>query len=172
MDGFTHDSVNNKTIEWYTPAYVVETLRRCGGVFELDPCAPLGGVDWLNIPEFYHVENCGMKNDWGVRPVWLNPPYGNKTGTWLAKAANHQNAIALVFARTDCKWFHDAVAKASGLLFLKGRIKFVDAMNITAGNGAGAGSLLIAFGKQNADVLKRASQTNELAGLFVQLGEI
>jgi hypothetical protein len=46
----------------------------------------------------------------------------------LEKMHYHRQGVALVFARTDCKWFHDYVAKADAILFLKGRVKFVDGL--------------------------------------------
>jgi hypothetical protein len=69
----------------------------------------------------------------------------------------HRNGICLVFARTDCKWFHDYVVKADAILFLKGRIKFVDGLGVTGEAGAGSGSMLIAWGKDNVEALKRMS---------------
>ena len=167
--GFTHDSVDNKTVDWYTPAYVVDTLRECGANFTLDPCAPAGGVPWLNMPKHYSLADDGLKQSWDGESVWLNPPYGRNTPVWLEKLADWNTGIALVFARTDCAWFHEAVKVASAALFLKGRIKFVDGLGKTAGNGAGAGSMLIAYGHENAEVLRKAAKTEQLSGLYVDL---
>ena len=55
--------------------------------------------------------------------------------------------------RTDCAWFHDYVAKADAILFLKGRVKFVDGLGVSGGNGAGSGSMLIAWGRENVQSL-------------------
>ena len=167
--GFTHDSVANKTVDWYTPAYVIDTLRNCGAHFTLDPCAPAGGVPWLNIPKSYSLDDDGLAQSWAFESVWLNPPYGRNTPVWLGKMQEHGDGIALVFARTDCGWFHETTKKASAVLFLKGRIKFVDGLGKTAGNGAGAGSMLIAYGVSNAEALRKASQTEQLSGLYVGL---
>lgn len=35
--GFTHDNVNNASVDWYTPAWVFEELNL---QFDLDPCHP------------------------------------------------------------------------------------------------------------------------------------
>ena len=40
-------------------------------------------------------------------------------------------------------------------LFLNGRIKFVDGLGATSGNGAGSGSMLIAWGSRAVVALKR-----------------
>jgi hypothetical protein len=73
---------------------------------------------------------------------------------WLKKMHSHRNGIALVFARTDCAWFHESVAKADAILFLKGRVKFVDGLGATGGSGAGSGSMLVAWGADNVDALE------------------
>ena len=68
---------------------------------------------------------------------------------------NHRYGIALVFSRTDCAWFHDYVANADAILFLKGRVKFVDGLGMTSGGGAGSGSMLIAWGNRATKALER-----------------
>ena len=74
----------------------------------------------------------------------------------------HRNGIALVFARTDCGWFHEYVAKADAILFLRGRIKFVDAQGKTGGHGAGAGSMLVAWGAENVAALAKMTDLGKL----------
>lgn len=86
--------------------------------------------------------------------VFLNPPYGKQTPDWLAKMDLHRNGIALVFARTDCAWFHNSIAKADAILFMKGRVRFVDGLCATKGSGAGSGSMLVAWGDENVKVLE------------------
>ena len=66
----------------------------------------------------------------------------------------HRNGIALVFARTDCGWFHNFIAKADAILFMKGRVRFVDGLCATKGSGAGSGSMLVAWGDENVKVLE------------------
>ena len=70
----------------------------------------------------------------------------------------HRNGIALVFARTDCAWFHNYVIQADTILFVQRRIKFVDGLGKTSGNGAGAGSMLIAWGADAVAALKNMSK--------------
>jgi len=68
---------------------------------------------------------------------------------------DHRNGIALVFARTDCKWFHDYCTKADAILFIKSRVKFIDGLGVTSKSGAGSGSMLIAWGSDNVEALKK-----------------
>lgn len=149
--GFTHDNVANATVDWYTPKWIFDTLDL---VFDLDPCAPEGGVPWIPAKRHYSLKDDGLTQNWEGN-VWLNPPYGKHTSQWMEKMHQHRQGIALVFARTDCQWFHKFVAKSDAICFLKGRIKFVDGLGVTSGNGAGCGSMLAAWGAENAERLKR-----------------
>lgn len=151
--GFTHDNKNNATHDWWTPPWIFETL---GLDFDLDPASPEGGVPWIPAKKIYTAEEDGLIQDWQGM-VWLNPPYGKHTSAWLNKMHQHRNGIALLFARTDCRWFHDFVIKADAILFLKGRVSFIDAQAITKSQGAGAGSMLIAWGKDCVDALDTMS---------------
>lgn len=160
--GFTHDSKDNKSVDWYTPKWVFDELDLS---FDLDPASPEGGVPWIPTKKFYTEKDNGLVQPWDGL-VWLNPPYGKHTGAWLEKMHHHRNGVALVFARTDCKWFHDYVAKADSILFLKGRIKFVDGLGKTGGNGAGCGSMLVAWGAASDLALKEMEQCGY--GYYVQ----
>lgn len=161
--GFTHDNVANKSVDWYTPPWIFQEL---GLHFTLDPCAPPGGVPWIPATMAYCEADNGLVMPW-MGQVWLNPPYGAHTGAWLAKMHEHRNGVALVFARTDCAWFHDYAAKADAILFLRGRVKFVDGLGKTGNSGAGAGSMLIAWGNESVEALRRMSSR----GLFMELNK-
>lgn len=152
--GFAHDNVNNKSVEWYTPKWIFDKL---GLNFDLDPCSPEGGIPWIPAKKYLSVKDDGLTSTWGDDLVWLNPPYGRFTGAWLDKMHRHRKGIALVFARTDCAWFHNSVVNADAILFLKGRVKFVDGLGITGGGGAGCGSMLIAWGGVSVNALESLS---------------
>ena len=47
--GFTHDNVDNLSVDWYTPPYIFDGL----GVFDLDPASPIGGVKWIPALQYY-----------------------------------------------------------------------------------------------------------------------
>ena len=141
------------TVEWYTPPSIFEMLK-CG--FTLDPCHPgLSVVNWVPTLCLYTKADDGLVKPWWGR-VWLNPPYGRELPPWLAKMHEHRDGIALVFARTDTAWFHDYVAKADGILFLKKRVRFVDATGVQ-GDSPNCGSMLVAWGALNVLSLKAAA---------------
>ncbi len=148
--GFTHESQDIVTVEWYTPSWIFECL---GIDFNLDPCHPKKRLPWIPVKHVYTIKDNGLVKPWSGR-VWLNPPYSNQTGTWLAKMHHHRNGIALVFSRTDCQWYHDYIATSDAILFLEGRVQFVDERGKRRGSGSGCGSLLAAWGSSNVRALR------------------
>jgi hypothetical protein len=147
-----------KSDTWLTPPEILKRLGR----FDLDPCCP-SKIPWSTAQTMLHVE--GLEADWFGR-VWLNPPYGPETGKWLAKLADHGDGIALIFARTETEMFFQHVwPKASGLLFIKGRLHFHDISGQRAKFNSGAPSVLVAFGIDNSHAL----QTSGIDGAFVRL---
>lgn len=152
--GFTHEvAVGGKSVEWYTPPEVFKAL---GLTFDLDPCAPRGGLSWIPSRRFYWLpEFNGLHEPWEGR-VWLNPPYGPSTARWLARFAEHRNGIALVFSRTGNRWAQRAIAAADAVLFVSGRLNFVDSNGRRGGKRAGADSMLLACGLDNAEALRRS----------------
>jgi hypothetical protein len=162
--GFSHESPAAMSIEWYTPPHIFQSL---GLTFDIDVCAPIGGIPWIPAHLSFSKEDDGLMQPW-VGLVWCNPPYGKETPLWLKRMHKHRNGVALVFARTDCKWFHDYCAEADAILFLKGRVRFVDGLNISKGSGAGSGSMLVAWGETAVNALFGMHLIGE--GRFVDLG--
>ncbi len=159
--GFTHDNVDNKSVDWYTPPWIFEGL---GLQFDLDPCQPEQPIKWIPAKKTFSLKDDGLAQQWDGL-VWLNPPYGKYTGDWLKKMDTHRNGVALVFSRTDCAWFHNFVVNADAILFLKGRVKFVDGLGVSGGNGAGSGSMLIAWGEDSVNALRAMSDKGLYVGL-------
>ena len=149
-------------IDWYTPKEIIESL----GEFDLDPASCDIAIKINNSAKNYYTkDDDGLQQEWNGR-IWLNPPYSQpELRLFLEKMALHNNGIALTGAKVDTKWFHDVVLeKASAIKLLYGRIKFYDSDGII-GKQPRNGSILIAFGKENADILSR----NTLKGKFIRL---
>jgi DNA N-6-adenine-methyltransferase (Dam) len=141
------------SVEWYTPPSVFHAL---GLRFDLDPCAPKGGVPWVPAQRHYSVEDDGLAQPWLGR-VWLNPPYGAATSAWVERLARHGDGVALVFARTDTTWAQRAIANATAVCFVSGRISFIAGHGgEQRGHNAAAGSMLLAYGDTCADALRRS----------------
>ena len=134
--------------EWLTPPEIIKML----GDFDLDPCAPIERP-WKTAKQHYTKLDNGLIQNWEGR-VWCNPPYGKEAAFWLEKCAMHGNAIALTFARTETRMFFNHIwYKATAVLFIKGRLKFYHVTG-EQGDSAGAPSVLIAYGKENAVALR------------------
>ena len=146
--------------EWLTPPSIVDAL----GPFDLDPCAPVNWP-WPTAMRHYNINDDGLAQEWRGR-VWCNPPYGRQAEKWLEKLASHGNGIALIFARTETKMFFAQVwAKADAVLFLEGRLFFHHVDGTRAKSNSGAPSVLIAYGRDNAKILRNCS----LKGKFLTL---
>lgn len=132
--------------EWLTPPELIRSL----GEFDLDPCAPIVRP-WDTAKNHYTINDDGLKEDWhGL--VYCNPPYDH-VEEFLRKCAIHNNAIALVYARTETNWFKTTVwDSATAVLFLHGRIRFYH-VNGSRGGSPGCGSVLIAYGVTAANRL-------------------
>jgi len=74
----------------------------------------------------------------------------------MQKAAMHGNAIALVFARTDVKWFQDLAPTMDAVLFVSGRIRFYQGNIRNQGGTPGTGSMLIAWGEEAHNRLRNS----------------
>lgn len=150
--GLVHERPQGASDEWYTPSEVFDAL---GLRFDLDPASPVAGpVPWVPADRFYTKNDNGLWLPWEGR-VWLNPPYGRDIPVWLDRMASHGNGIALLFARTDTRWFHRYVTTADAVVFGYDRMYFV--MPSGERGRAPAGSVFFAWGADNAEALLRAN---------------
>lgn len=157
----SHQSARAETTTWLTPPGIVTAL----GPFDLDPCAAPSPRPWPTATRHIELPEDGLLAPWHGR-VWLNPPYSFEAWTWLDKLADHGRGIALVFARTETAGFVRTVWKrASGVLFLHGRLHFHYPDGRRADANSGAPSCLVAYGQADAEILRRA----HLSGTFVPL---
>lgn len=156
-----HESARMKNDEWLTPPEILSAI----GPFDLDPCAPRVRP-WETAAKHYTVDDNGLLKPWHGR-VWLNPPYSSQeVPRWLARLAEHGNGMALVFARTETEWYFDNIwNRATACLFLRGRLCFHYVDGRKAKANAGAPSVLVAYGADNAEVLRRCG----IVGQFVPL---
>lgn len=156
----TFEKSANSTDEWYTPPEIIESL----GPFDLDPCAPVKPL-WQTAKVMYNKNNDGLKQVWNGR-VWLNPPYSRPLiEKFVKRLAEHGNGIALLFNRCDSKMFQDIIfQKATAMKFLRNRIRFYRE-NGELGDSPRCGSILIAFGEDNAEILRTCS----IEGKYIQI---
>lgn len=151
--GFTHESTKAATVEWYTPAFVFEALgfNETDRRFSMDVCSPGGHLTHVPADTHLTIVEDGLATPWHGT-VWMNPPYTG-IAPWMAKLADHGDGVALVFARPDTKWFQAALAKATVVCFVAGRISFINGLTRQAKGTPGTGSALFAFGETAAAAL-------------------
>jgi hypothetical protein len=145
---------------WITPKYILDAL----GEFDLDPCTP-PEMPWETAKNRYTEIDDGLIQPWHGR-VWLNPPYGRKVNAWMEKMDSHGTGTALIFARTETAFFFDSIwNSAHAIFFFKGRLHchYVDGTRAKA--NAGAPSALVAYGRDDADMLEASG----LDGKFILL---
>lgn len=101
---------------WSTPKQVYESLNREFN-FNFDPC-PLGGTD-------------GLTADWDS-PAFVNPPYSD-IANWCKRCyeehSRGKTIVMLIPSRTDTRYWHEYIMKATEIRFIKGRLKFGDSKN-------------------------------------------
>ena len=112
----------------------------------------------------YNKNDDGLKQERKGR-VWLDPPYSRPLMECSVKRmAEHGNGIALLFNRRDSKMFQDVIfEKATAMKFLRNRIRSFRPDG-TRGDSPGCGGILIAFGENNAGILKN----RDMAGKYVR----
>lgn len=166
-----HQSHNSITQTWLTPPHILTAL----GPFDLDPCAAPEPRPWPTARIHWGRADNSLNRKWSGR-VWLNPPYGARATIepWMRRMCAHGDGIALIFARTETAVFFDTVwACATAVLFLKGRLCFhrpdgTLPRSDQGGGNAGAPSVLVAYGRRNAERLQASDLPGKLLWLEPQ----
>ena len=117
-----------QTSVWPTPDELFNKLNAEFG-FELDACCMKENA---KCAKYFTPDEDGLLQNWfGV--VWCNPPYGNAIADWAEKAYresfNGATTVMLLPVRTDTRWFHAWILGKAEIRFLKGRLKFGEAVN-------------------------------------------
>lgn len=157
--GIANETWEPSSFEWYTPAWVFERL---GLVFDLDVASPgLEHTPWIPARACFTRHDDGLAQPW-VGRVWVNPPYGDQVPRFIGRLADHGDGIALVLSRTDTRWFHTALSRATVTCFVAGRLNHVPG-SAQAVSRPAVGSVLFAFG----DVCARALRDADLGSCVV-----
>lgn len=118
------DLFSSRVDEWSTPDSFMAVLRQ-EFTFDLDPCALECSA---KAPRYFTPADDGLVRRWHGT-VFMNPPYGDAIGRWIAKARDEALAgatvVALVPARTDTAYWHDYVmTDATEVRLVRGRLHF------------------------------------------------
>ena len=93
------DVIDKPNDEWYTPPEVFKTMDLD---FDIDVCAPTGGIEWIPCKQYYTKADNSLVQPWTGR-VWMNPPYSGPS-PFVDKFISHGNGIALL-PMSKSKWF-------------------------------------------------------------------
>lgn len=118
--------MSSDSVEWYTPPHIRDAVvHALGGIVDVDPCADAGRT--FPARTHYTVEDNGLGKRWRGR-IYMNPPYGRGIIAWTTKLRDEMTsgwaieAVALLPARLDTRWWHDLSAPEA--CFLRGRLTF------------------------------------------------
>ncbi len=102
--------------DWRTPKSLYQALDAEFG-FVFDPC-PCNGKEPLPFD--------GLAIEW-ASPAYINPPFKG-IEKWVRKAYGQflegKTCVLLIPSRTDTRWWHNYIMKASEIRFIKGRLKY------------------------------------------------
>jgi hypothetical protein len=148
-----HEQSTGATDEWFTPPSVFNAL---GCEFDMDVASP-GQTTTPWIPAKAFITENGLSVPW-TGFIWMNAPFGGRNGLipWLERFFAHGNGIALVPDRTSAPWWQAAASKAELILFIDGKLKFIDAKGVP-GAAPAQGTCLFAVGQQGCEALRRAA---------------
>jgi site-specific DNA-methyltransferase (adenine-specific) len=142
---------------WATPP---DLFKRFDEVFSfsLDPCAhPLTA----KCQKFFTKEDDGLAQNWHeVGNSFVNPPFSKELPLWIKKSYEESLkgiVVALLIpARPDSKAWHEYILPHAKILFIKGRITFLDQReNVPIHNNpAFFPSALVVFGYEGGELGK------------------
>jgi len=139
--------------EWLTPSKIIERVIAIMGFINLDPCSNSKTTPSVPAHNHFTIETDGLSLPWYGR-VYMNPPYGREISQWVEKLCSEyehgkvSEAIALVPARTDTRWFRQF--RKYPRCFIWGRLKFSDHKNF-----APFPSMVVYLGKNNRTFINK-----------------
>lgn len=117
--------------DWQTPPELFNELSKAVGGFAVDAAA--SGNNHL-CPDWYGPDSPVATDALAVvewaSPAFCNPPYGRGIERWLEKFHEQQlegvTTVAILPARVETRWWYEGVVPRASIVFLVGRIPFVD----------------------------------------------
>jgi phage N-6-adenine-methyltransferase len=118
--------------EWLTPSVYIEAAREVLGNIDLDPCSTTQANEIIQADEYFTKEENGLLQEWHGR-VWMHPPYTNmlierfiRKMLLSYKDGEVEEAVILTNNATETAWFRKVVNVAPCMVFVTGRIDFIN----------------------------------------------
>ena len=105
--------------DYYTPPHIFEAM---GLTFDMDVCAPPGGVEWVPAKRFLTMADDGLSAEWEGR-VWMNPPY-SQAASWVPKFIAHRHGVCLL-PHAKSAWHPLIWSAADGIVNPDRRVNFI-----------------------------------------------
>jgi hypothetical protein len=148
------------SVHWYTPAALLKDLIHIltawpKGAPWGDPCTSQAALDYQareGVPApAWHLTADALTTPWPELALFINPPFGKGMGAWVERAATHSGPVILLTpSSTEVGWWQAAARSASCVVFVRGRVSFVDAEGVTQGQNP-KGTTLFLFGGSAPD---------------------
>jgi len=144
--------------EWATPNELYRVLDDRYN-FTLDPCSTKENA---KCKVYFTKEDNGLEKDWSGHTVFMNPPYSKgEQKKWIRKAYEESlkgsTVVCLLPARPDTKVWYQYCTKASEIIFLVGRVKFIQP-NKPKPSPAPFPSCLVIFGQSHSLIVSWKKQ--------------
>jgi hypothetical protein len=150
--------------DYYTPAPLIEVVRKAMGGIDLDPASHPVANRVVGAGTFYQAEDNGLKQPWFGR-VWINPPFSRwpefsvKLLDELARGEISE-VLALMSTPTISALYINSVFNRFNLMIrLPGRLDFYGPyVEDGSGGSASSGHVILYFGGRVtivADIFKR-----------------
>lgn len=155
-----HVARGSSSIEWYTPAWIIQGVKAVMGGISLDPASCAQAQRTIQAANYYTAKTNGLDKEWSGR-VFLNPPYRRGVvdqfaDKWMIEwlCGNIDEGMVLVNNATETVWFQTLSLGCSATCTLRGRIKFdLPLPSKTKAKGL-QGQVLLYYGHQ-ADLFHR-----------------
>ena len=105
----------------------------------------------------WHMTEGALETPWAGYPLFVNPPFGKVMDRWVERCADHPwPVILLTPASNEVGWWQDAYSKAQGVMFLRGRVNFLD-QDLVPRRGNTKGTTLFLFHYDCRDLIGLAT---------------
>lgn len=135
--------------EYGTPRDLYEqACIRWGVRPQLDVCTNLANA---KCESYWTIQDDALRHEWDM-DFFMNPPYSMVREFMEYAYEQHKkhnvDALILVYAKTDTRWWHDLVEGKAEIHFVRGRIRFNDMDGNTTKNSAPYPSVWIIWRKK------------------------
>jgi hypothetical protein len=145
--------------ERFTPPWVFGGM---GLTFDLDPCSPVEGGDFVPARHKLTANDDGLAHDWhGL--VWVNPPFSNATA-FADRFISHANGVFLGPV-ANARWAQDMLAIAD-LTWLCADFPFIHPTH--SGRRSSMPLMFCAMGEQSKWAVYRLARSGAHRGCLMQ----